>query len=135
VAEIPLARFSGARWTVAMCDKDWREFCAVSAEANFRLTVVLERFCDHGEDNLPNGALRWMTPDSNRLPAAVTGAFEARGVVLHGRRAPSGSGETFFVTQIVVDPPAPPPAPPRRRNRDDRQGFLQLPAAGEQERR
>ena len=132
-AEIPQARFSGALWTVAMCDKDWQEFCAVPSEANERLTVVLEHFCEFGEELLPGASLRWLTADAGDPPSADLGAFEARGVVLRGRRAPTGGGWTFFVTQVAVDPPPAAPSGRRKRNTDDRQGFLQLGAAADDE--
>lgn len=126
VAEIPQARFSGALWTVAVCDKDWQDFCAVPSEANERLTVVLEHFCEFGEINFPGATLRWLTPDAGDVPGAQHGAFEAHGVVVRGRRAPNGSAHTFFVTQVTVDPPPPVPVKRKRGNIDERQGFLPL---------
>jgi hypothetical protein len=135
-AEIPLARFEGARWNVAMCESDWRIFCErISSAANERLTVVLEHFCAAGEDDLPGGSLRWMTPLPSDPPGVAMGAFEARGVVLHGRKAVSGGRDTFFVTQIVVDQPQPTRPSGRRRNSDERQGFLPLRQPGEGDKR
>lgn len=132
MAEIPQARFTGPRWTVAMCDKDWQEFCALPPEANERLTVVLEHFCEFGEEHLPGSSLRWLTADAGDPPSADVGAFEALGVVLRGRRASTGGAWTFFVTQVAVDPPPATPPDRRRRNTDDRQGFLPLPAADDE---
>lgn len=128
-AEIPQTRFTGAVWTVAMCDRDWGEFCALPLEANLRLTVLLEHFCASGEDNLPTSALRWMTPDEADPQSQNAGAFEAKGVVLHGRKASGSTGPAFFVTRIIVDPPPVAPLPRRKRNNDDRQEFLPLPLA------
>jgi hypothetical protein len=133
-AEIPKARFVGALWTVAMCEKDWQDFCAAPSNANERLTVVLEHFCEHGADNLPGASLRWLTPVAGDPASAHQGAFEARGVVLRGRRAPNGAGGMFFVTEIVVDAPPAGPTTRHRRNADDRQGFLPLGSVGDGER-
>ena len=125
-AEIPQARFAGARWTVAMCNKVWPRFCDVPTKANLRLSAILEQFCEHGDANCPPGWFRRVPPDSCDAPGAELAAFEACGVVLHGRLASVGLGGTFFVTRVTVD--ATPDGPLRRRGRapDERQGQLPL---------
>lgn len=126
LAEIPQARFTGTFWTVAMCDKDWRRFCAVSPDANYRLTVMFEIYCETGGFHLPPSALRWLTPESNTAAADI-GSFEAHGVVVRGRRATNGQGGTFFVTEVQEDAPAPVPIARTRttnRSEDRRQGVL-----------
>lgn len=136
-AEIPLARFEGPRWAVAMCEGDWVRFGDdVPSEANERLTVIFEHLCRYGEDHLPKGVLRWMTPRVGDHAGVVTGAFESRGVVVHGRRSVVEGRATFFVTGIVVDPPAVEPEQGRGRGRgrargqDGRQGLLPLDDGG-----
>lgn len=118
------ARFEGARWAVAMREVDWRQFCSLPNAANDRLTVVLDHFCAHGEGDLPRSAFSWMSASASDPKDVRCGAFEARGVVIHGRRASSDARNIFFVTRITVDQP--PDVQPRRRKRasDPRQGAL-----------
>lgn len=125
-AEIPRPRFTGALWTVAMCEKNWQDFCAAPSDAIDRLSAVFEHFCEYGGDNLPGTTLRWLTPTPNDPASENQGAFEAKGVVVRGRRLLNAAGGTFIAKQIVVD--RQPPVPPLRgrRVKDARQGVLPL---------
>lgn len=128
-AEMPLARIIGSRWDVAICETEWATFLhIIDPKARDRLLVVLDHFCDHGDANLPRLAFRWLANDMEKTGAARQGAFEARGVVVRGRAAPSGKRPTFFVTSIEQDPPATPMGPKSRRARssDGRQSRLPL---------
>jgi hypothetical protein len=126
-AKLPLARFIGTRWIVAMCETDWSKFRhGIASEANERLTVVLESFSEDGEAELPRGSFRWFARTSSDPVGVEMGAFEARGVVLQGRRAVIDGRDAFFVTNIVNDAPPPLPAKRKRRERDDRQAVLPL---------
>jgi hypothetical protein len=110
------ARIVGRRWTVAMRDADWERFSTgTCTSARLRLTVVLERFCDHGERDLPRGAFRWLSSPDRPKGAAREGAFEARGTVLRGH----ATERVFFVTEVGIDPVAPAPASRGRGKRDD----------------
>lgn len=125
-AEIPRTRFTGALWAIAMCEKDWQDFCAAPSDATDRLSAVFEHFCEYGGDNLPGTTLRWLTPTPNDPTSENQGAFEAKGVVVRGRRVQNAACGTFIVKQIVVDR-QPPVAPLRgRRGKDDGQGVLPL---------
>jgi hypothetical protein len=108
-----------------MDEHHWQLFSRkIPAEANERLTVVLESFCESGSDDLPRACFRWFAR-ADRDPAGVQmGAFEARGVVLQGRRAFIDGHNAFFITKITVD--AEPQDNRRRRRRlsDDRQQDL-----------
>lgn len=126
-AQLPLARFTGTRWIVAMCEADWSIFrYEVAPEANERLTAVLESFGENGEGDLPRGSFRWFARAADDPVGVELGAFEALGVVLHGRRSVIDGRDAFFVTRIVDD--GPPPARPKRKRRDhdDRQSNLPL---------
>lgn len=119
------ARIVGRRWTVAMRDAEWERFAAdTCTQARLRLTVVMERFCDHGERDLPRSAFRWLSSPERPRGASREGAFEARGTVLRGH----ATERVFFVTDVGIDPVAPPPAPRGRRKSVD-SGQRQLPLA------
>ena len=110
---------------VAMCEHDWNIFQQqISAEANERLTVVLESFCEYGDVDLPPSCFRWFMPTDDDPVGVEMGAFEAKGVVLHGRRAVNTGGDAFFVTKITLDAQLPPNGGRRGRARDDRQRDL-----------
>ena len=125
-AKLPLARFQGERWTVAMCEPDWSKFCGgITTDACLRLTAVLESFCADGEADLPPGCFHWFARGQDDPAGVDQGAFEARGVVLIGRRAVIDGKETFFVTKVVDD--STPPAHTRRKPRQLDQRQRQLP--------
>jgi len=126
-AELPLARFTGARWIVAMCETDWGKFrYEIAPETNERLTAILESFSEDGEADLPRGSFRWFARAPHDPIGVEMGAFEARGVVLHGRRAVIDGRDAFFITGVVDDAPSPGPAKRKRRERDERQTLLPL---------
>lgn len=107
-AMLPTTRFSGRRWSVAMRDPDWDRFVERPCrDARMRLTVVLERFCDHGERDLPRGAFRWLTPSERSGGASREATFEAWGTVLRCH----ATDRVMFVDAIGIDPP---PEPSRR---------------------
>lgn len=127
-AELPRARFLGRRWIVAMCEHEWSVFQhAIAPGANERLTAILDSFCEDGEADVPPSAFRWFAPADGDPIGVEIGAFEAKGVVLQGRRACVEGRDAFFVTSISVD--AQPPQPEGRRSRrvpDERQRLLPL---------
>jgi hypothetical protein len=129
-ADFPQVRFSGPRWDVLMCESEWKRFYQeVDRSAYARLTAILEFFCENGPDDLPKGAFRWfMRPSNDEQPDVVYGAFEARGVVLQGRRAVMDSRERFFINSINEDPPDIPNQDRRLRTKlvDPRQSSLQF---------
>lgn len=125
--ELPLARFTGVRWVVAMSDKNWRIFrSGIAEKANERLTAILESFSEEGEVDLPRGCFRWFAPRAGDPNGVELGAFEAHGVVLSGRRAIIDRQNAFFITDIFIDKPSGDPPPRRRRSSDERQTLLPL---------
>lgn len=117
-AELPQPRFNGACWVVVMCEQEWVRFkSGISYQAYFRLTASLEKFCEDGPDDLPRRSFRWLSSYGRDPGAARQGAFEAHGVVLHGRHGVTEGRDTFFVTDIVEDPldGRPPSLPPTDR--------------------
>lgn len=124
-AELPTGRFVGPRWMIAMCESEWNIFRnEIPPEANERLTVILESFCQDGASDLPRGCFRWFGPAVGDPAGVEIGAFEARGVVLRGRRAFSNGRDAFFVTKITIDAQPPSKRGGRRRTRDERQSDL-----------
>lgn len=124
---MPLARISGTRWVVAMCDTEWGQLSQdIPAVTRDRLLAVMLHFCDEGERHLPKGSFRWLAPDEANAGGSELGAFESRGVVLSGRAAPGSTPSLFVITGITIDPPAEPaPRPGRRRDAaDSRQSRL-----------
>jgi hypothetical protein len=109
-----------------MRGKDWKKFCALPAITFSRLTAILEHFCDHGEADIPRATFSWFTRTAADPPGTLHGAFEARGVVLNGRRAPHVSGHCFYVTEISVDPTSAETSASKRVRIDRRQGRLPL---------
>ncbi len=103
---------------------DWDVFTeTICLAARLRMTVVMEHFCDHGEQDLPRGAFRWLSKSEGILDAVREGAFEAHGVVLRGR----ASDRVFFVASIEIDVATPPPnIRPTRPLNDPRQPSLPL---------
>lgn len=84
-------------------------------------------FCEIGHADLPPGLFSWSKVASPGAERTVVGAFEARGVVVRGRRAVLDRRDAFFVTGIEVDPPTSGPrARPRPKGADDKQGRLAL---------
>lgn len=121
------ARFSGARWVVAMTDALWDRFCEIPAAANIRLTVTLESLARKGEKDVPGRGFRWVGKPAPVGPQLVE--IEARGVVLTGHVSPIDNRQQLFVTEIIVDEVEESTAPPPRRKRqtgDDRQGNLKF---------
>jgi hypothetical protein len=124
-AELPTERFIGPRWMIAMWEAEWSVFQnAIEPEANERLTVILESFCEEGDSGFPRGRFRWFAPSVNDPPGVEIGAFEARGVVIHGRRAFSNGRDAFFVTKITIDTQPTPARGRRSRISDERQCDL-----------
>src|SRR5687768_2327356 len=96
--ELPQVRFDGARWAVAMCEREWVRFRnEIPSRAYFRLRAVIERFCEQGEDDLPGRSFRWLSRSADTPGAARQGFFEAFGVVIHGRHGVTEGRDTFFV--------------------------------------
>lgn len=127
IAELPVVRFEGLFWDVAMCSREWAALEGVGIDANTRLVALLRHFCSKGDDALPGRAMRWMSRSADPT-APLSGAFEAHGVVLHGRRGVLSGRDTFVVTEIIIDPPGETTRPPRvsRRSPEDVQGRLPL---------
>ena len=112
---------------------DWKIFCALPAVINSRLTAILEHFCDQGEADMPRSTFAWLARAASDPPGLLQGAFEAHGVVIYGRRAVHGSGNSFFVTNIVADLPPPGSSSKRRTKTDGRQGRLPFQSESEGE--
>lgn len=126
-AGLPLARISGLRWVVAMCEAEWGQLHQeIPAATRDRLLAVMLHFCDRGERHLPRGSFRWLAPTASNTGGAGLGAFESRGVVLSGRAAPGATPPLFVITDITIDPPAEPKAGSGRRRSaaDPRQSRL-----------
>jgi hypothetical protein len=88
-----------------MCEDEWSVFQnQILPEANERLTVIFESFCEDGPTDLPESCFRWFAPSHDDPPGVEIGAFEAKGVVLLGRRALINGRDAFFVTKLTVDP-------------------------------
>lgn len=106
--------------------RDWDQFrCGLPDRARDRLTAILESFAAAGEDDLPGSSFRWFSPGRDDPPGRHTGAFEALGVVLYGRRAAIGGHAAFFVERITIDEPDQRPLR-RARKSDERQALLPL---------
>ena len=124
--EMSLARTTGRRWGVAMCETEWKKFsCSICVDARYRLLALLLHFCDHGEIGLGGHNFGWLAPASD-APGARQAKFEACGVVILGHSAPAGPNNMFFVTSIEEDPPAPLAERRRGSGADVRQGHLPL---------
>lgn len=124
-AELPTERFVGPRWMIAMCDAEWSVFQnEIEPETNERLTATLESFCEDGDSDFPRGRFRWFAPSVTDPPGVEIGAFEVRGVVLHGRRAVCNGRDAFFVTKITIDSQPVPTRGRRSRASDERQSNL-----------
>lgn len=87
-----------------MREADWQTFrYGLPGLASERLTAILESFVETGEGDLPGNSFRWFTPGRDEPAGVRSGAFEAHGVVLHGRRAAIGGLNAFFVQKITID--------------------------------
>jgi hypothetical protein len=110
---------------IAMCEAEWSIFqYGIEPEANDLLTVIMETFCEEGDFDFPRGRFRWFARATDDPRGVDVGAFEARGVVLEGRRAFINGRDAFFVTKITIDTPPVPRRGRRYRTSDVRQRNL-----------